>query len=318
MNRSAFSTPRCPGSLKEGFSGYSPSVLRNLFEGKKVFHVLEQSESELLHSEVPDPTDASIKAFRMALVKNVLQPSLSGDYLLRTVSDEFTNQRFNLEKPANIHGCLQLASQIFEMDVVPNALIFFKTGKPALICRYFPKLSTFQNLEELRKVYESHQRPVKSYLQLLEFYASLASAKMLVREHVYKWIVFSWLVGNAGAHTKTTGMVKLKSGDFMNAPLFESGCSRIHALTPELALPGGLYDGDKSTPEYRENGFYTRHEFTILGEKAGLMSHRIEKILDNFVSLKGSVSALINKAFLPAECIAIFNHTFSERISRLK
>ena len=30
----------CPGTLKEGFDTYSPSTLRNVFDGKKVSHIL--------------------------------------------------------------------------------------------------------------------------------------------------------------------------------------------------------------------------------------------------------------------------------------
>ena len=30
----------CPGTLSEGFTSYSPSCLRNLFNGKKVNHIL--------------------------------------------------------------------------------------------------------------------------------------------------------------------------------------------------------------------------------------------------------------------------------------
>ncbi len=30
----------CPGTLAEGYSTYSPSCLRNLFNGKKVNHIL--------------------------------------------------------------------------------------------------------------------------------------------------------------------------------------------------------------------------------------------------------------------------------------
>lgn len=39
----------CPGTLAEGFSTYSPGCLRNLFNGKKVNHILpyiQQQQSE--------------------------------------------------------------------------------------------------------------------------------------------------------------------------------------------------------------------------------------------------------------------------------
>jgi serine/threonine-protein kinase HipA len=36
----------CPGTLAEGFSTYSPSCLRKLFNGKKVSHVLSYDQPQ--------------------------------------------------------------------------------------------------------------------------------------------------------------------------------------------------------------------------------------------------------------------------------
>jgi serine/threonine-protein kinase HipA len=37
----------CPGTLAEGFSTYSPGCLRNLFNGKKVNHLLPYDQPQL-------------------------------------------------------------------------------------------------------------------------------------------------------------------------------------------------------------------------------------------------------------------------------
>jgi hypothetical protein len=39
----------CPGTLAEGFNTYSPGCLRNLFDGKKVSHVLPYEPPEQLN-----------------------------------------------------------------------------------------------------------------------------------------------------------------------------------------------------------------------------------------------------------------------------
>jgi serine/threonine-protein kinase HipA len=36
----------CPGTLAEGFTTYSPSCLRNMFNGKKVNHILPYEQAQ--------------------------------------------------------------------------------------------------------------------------------------------------------------------------------------------------------------------------------------------------------------------------------
>ncbi|MBL0339827.1 MAG: hypothetical protein IPP71_02285 [Bacteroidetes bacterium] len=126
MNKSYYATPRCPGTLKEGFESYNPSTLRGLFLGRSVFHVLPEPPLgiEWEKAQINGPHFGGQQWYRVQLIKNQLVPDLNGGWLLKTVSPGTSDVRFPMEQAGNEHLCLQLASQVFDIETIPNALIF--------------------------------------------------------------------------------------------------------------------------------------------------------------------------------------------------
>jgi serine/threonine-protein kinase HipA len=139
-----------------------------------------------------------------------------------------------------------------------------------------------------------------------------------MKERFFSQLVFSWLIANASAYMKNFGVVQTSRGDYVMAPLFNMLCTRLHELGPELAAPGGLFEGDRDTSEFREYGHYTRNEFIAFALRSGIMKVRAEKILDQFVEGAAKANELINRAFLPEEARNIIRYNFMERLSRLK
>ena len=319
MNRAGLWAPRCPGTLKDGFDTYCPATLRKLFGGKKVFHVLEASFSEKEWSAAKIPGDhfGSQQWFRIKQVKNQLLPDRKGTLILKTVFPNTSALRFHMEQPGNEHFCLQLATQVFQLETINNALIFFPDGQPALILETFSPAQSFVDFETLQHQSGS-AKPVSSYRQLATLIDSTCAASVIAKERFFSQVIFSWIIANASAYAKNMGMVKTTRADYTTAPIFTAMCTRLHELGPELAMSGGLFEGDKNTPEFRENGSYSRNEFTAFGNRIGLMPARIEKILDHFVAGKEPAEQLIERAFLPNEAKAILRFNISERLMRLK
>jgi len=318
MNKAAFAAPRCPGTLKEGLSTYCPATLRKLFSGKQVFHVLNESFSEKVWrpAQIQGAHFGGQQWFRMRQEKNQLVPDKSGVFILKTVFHGGSSMRFHMEQPGNEHLCLQLASQVFQMETFENALIFFPDGQPAVISNFFSTTNGFMNFETLQQ--KISDKPISNYRQMALLIDTFCAASMIAKERLFIQVVFEWLIGNSDAQSKNFGVVKTIRGDDTTAPLFNSICTRLHELGPELALSGGLFEGDKHTPEFRENGSYTRNEFTAFGNRIGMLSHRIEKVLNDFVSRKENALQLIDHAFLPDEAKAIVRFNFLERLNRLK
>jgi serine/threonine-protein kinase HipA len=319
MNKAAFAAPRCPGTLKEGYSTYCPATLRSLFNGKQVFHVLQESCSEKAWkaAQIPGEHFGGQQWFRMKQVKNQLFPDKGGMLLLKTVFPGGSSLRFHMEQSGNEHFCMQLASQVFHLETIDNALIFFPDGQPALICRYFSSADGFIDFNSLQQRDKSG-KSISSYRQLGLITDSKCAAATIAKEHLFSQVIFTWMIADAGAKAKNFGLIKTTRSDYTMAPVFSARCTRLHELGPELALTGGLYEGDKNTPEFSENGCYTRNEFTTFGHRIGLLPHRIGKIIDGFVAGKENAEKLLEHAFLPNEAKAIIKFNITERLMRLK
>jgi serine/threonine-protein kinase HipA len=157
-----------------------------------------------------------------------------------------------------------------------------------------------------------------TYQQIAILIDHFVAASMIMKERFFSQLIFSFLIANALEHMKNFGLVKTSRNDFVMAPLFNMLCTRLHELGPELAAPGGLYEGDCDTPEFREYGHYTRNEFTAFGRRIGIAPARVEKILDQFVKENNQANELIDQAFLPMEAKNIIRYNFMERSYRLK
>ncbi len=330
MNKSNYAAPRCPGTLKDDFDTYNPSTIRSLFNGKRVFHVLPDPAIGIAwdNAAVNEPHFGGQQWFRMTLKKNVLHPDPKGGWMLKTVFSGEGNVNFPLEQAANEHLCLQLANQVFDLETVPNALIFFPDGQPALICKYLNSVYPQNNylegyidfVELMNTTYkEMSGRMTREYSfqHLAVLIDKLVSASTIAKERFFSQVVFTWLVSNGEAHLKNYGLVKTDRSDFVMAPMMNVICTQIHKPGPEISAPGGLFIGDRNTSEFREYGHYTRNEFSDFGERIGLLPNRIDKILNKFTEGRILAVELIEKAFLPDEIKSTFRYFLLERLSRL-
>src|ERR1035437_6463870 len=135
----------CPGTLAEGFDTYSPTCLRNLFNGKKVSHILpfespQKSEKDIdLFME--NTTHISISGvqqkYSLIQEKNLLRftnAEEQGTHILKPIPALL--KKINMI-PANEHLTMQIARQVYGINTAENALIFFRDGTPAYITRRF-------------------------------------------------------------------------------------------------------------------------------------------------------------------------------------
>ena len=135
----------CPGTLAEGFSTYSPGCLRNMFNGKKVSHILpyehhQQSErvAELfMENRIRISISGVQEKLSLILEKNVLRLTKEGEqgtYILKPIPRDLKKVD---QVPANEHLTMQIARQVYRLNTAENAMIFFKNGSPAYITKRF-------------------------------------------------------------------------------------------------------------------------------------------------------------------------------------
>ena len=133
----------CPGTLAEGFTTYSPSCLRNLFNAKKVSHILPyeqpQQSEEVTELFIENRKRISISGVQekssLILEKNHLRLTKEGEqgnYILKPIPRDLKKVD---QVPANEHLTMQIAKQVYGLQTAENAIIFFKNGTPAYITK---------------------------------------------------------------------------------------------------------------------------------------------------------------------------------------
>jgi serine/threonine-protein kinase HipA len=318
-------TPRCPGTLKEGFSTYSPSILRNLLKGRKVNHVLPYTAADLqqdpwISCQIKGEHPGGQLWFRISLVKNKLKPDPNGDYIFKTAGPS-SSFRFHLEQAGNEHLTLRIVDQVFKLNAVQSAMIFLEDGQPALFCRNIDFEPGFINFYDLLSK-TGIKKPISindfEYSQLAVLFDRYVAAALIQKNRFYRQVIFQYLIANGNAGLDQYGFIKTTQGDYVLAPLYNSFCTRLHHLDRDLAARGGLYPGDTHSPEFRENGHYSRKEFLELGFRMGIDRDHGNRIIDYFTSKTDQVDNLIEKSFINEEAKKNYRYQYYERLSRLR
>ena len=316
----------CPGSLKENFSTYSSSVLKKMFDGRKVNPILNYTspaDRKDKSSFNQNQTHISISGFQekysLILDGNELRltnENESGQYILKPISDLPKNSEF---APANEHLTMQIAKQIFKIETAENALIFFKDGSPAYITKRFDydangeKLAVedFASLLQKSPATDGEQYKYEgSYLELFDALKIYVPAWKVETPKLFTLIIFNYLFSNGDAHLKNFSLIETKQGDFKLSPAYDLLNTKIHIEDSEFALKDGLLPKSISKGKIIDQLF-------VLGENAGITEKSIIKVIQNLTSKEDKVEDLISKSYLSEKLKRNYLQNYQRKLKRL-
>lgn len=324
-----------PGSLKKGASGYSLAVLKKMFNGQKVSPILpypppSSPKKKKIFNE--NQTHISISGFqeKYSLIlegKNLrlTKKDEHGQYILKPISDLPKNNEF---APANEHLTMQIAQQVFKMEVAENALIFFEDGSPAYITKRFDRLEnstlTGNNKENKLAVEDfasllqkspathgDHYKYEGNYFELFEGLKEYLPAWKVEAPKLFTLILFNYLFSNGDAHIKNFSVIETQQGDQKLSPAYDLLNTRIHIKDSKFALKEGLLPRSISKGNDLQ-------QFILLGEKAEIPKKTIHKIIGNLTSNQGKVDLLIDHSFLNETLKRNYRQAYQGRLKRLK
>jgi serine/threonine-protein kinase HipA len=324
----------CPGSLKEGFYTYSGAVLKRMFDGKKVHHVLPfpspDTEGPEQEKFIENRKRISISGVQeklsLILVKNKLRltdPGEQGQYILKPIPRDIKKVS---QVPANEHLTMQIARQVYNIPTAENALIFFDNDKPAYLTRRFDiKPTGGKYLQEdfasiAGKTKDNAGEDFKydySYLELGELIAKHISAEEVELEKFFKLVTFNYLFSNGDAHLKNFSLIESPDGDFIMSPAYDLVCTHIHVDDPPMALKNGLSPDSFDHPSFSALGFYGYDDFLSFGFKLGLKESRVVKILDLMRTEKELVHELIDHSYLDNDTKHLYRNYYKDKLMRL-
>ncbi|TSA30728.1 MAG: type II toxin-antitoxin system HipA family toxin [Ignavibacteriales bacterium] len=320
----------CPSCLKEGYETFCNPCLKKLFNGKKVSHILPFSQPEfnavrLSQSERLSISGIQIKhSIKLEKLKLVLT-DIGGEYILKPTPIGTLNYLEAI--PANEHLTMQLASQLFEINIPPNAFMQFEDKKPAYIVKRFDVLPDGTKLlqedfaQVAGKTEDNSGKNYKydfSYEGIAELMKKYVNAYPIEIERFYSLVIFNYLVSNGDAHLKNFSVFRnIEFGDYILTPAYDLLNTSIHIPNEgDTALE--LFKDDFMTESFKYGTKYAKDDFYEFGIKIGISKTRIEKIYGKFLNKEKSIDILIKKSFLPDELKEKYFDSVLRRLKRLE
>jgi serine/threonine-protein kinase HipA len=324
----------CPGTLAEGFSTYSPICLKNVFDGKKVSHVLPyelspQKEEEFnLFMENRERISISGVQVKLSLImeNNTLRLTREGEqgtYILKPIPIDLKKVD---QVPANEHLTMQIAKQVYGINTAQNALIFFKDGSPAYITKRFDvkKEGGKWSKEDFATLAAKTKDNSGSDFKYQYSYEEIG---LLIQKYVPAWrveiekyfvlVVFNFTFSNGDAHLKNFSLLESYKGDYLLSPAYDLVNSHLHVNDSPFALNKGLFADDFKSYQYKINNYPSKEDFIEFGRRIGVLEKRIEKLLEPFLKRQALVTILINNSFLNKSCRKSYLQMFNTRRNHL-
>ncbi len=320
----------CPGCLKAGHDAFCGTCRKRLFDGKRVPFGLPFSRPAYNAAKLAVTSDRMSISGIQTKISLVLRDGRlemvesGGQYILKPIPQgEF--ERLDVV-PINEHLTMQIARQVFDIDVAENALVGFADGELAYIVRRFDvQLDGMRSLQEdfaqiAGKSEETVGRNYKydcSYEEIGDLIRRHVAAYRVDLERYFKLVVFNYLVHNGDAHTKNFSLIRAEqTGEYRLTPAYDLLNTRLH-LPNETPTALDLFKDDFETESYKANAFYAYDDFVVFAQRFGLVEKRYKRMLQSFIDGKEAVFSLIDCSRLPEECKRLYKEHVQDRVQAI-
>lgn len=318
---------RCPGTLAAGFTTYSRTCIKRVFNGSKVNHILPYASLQSNHNSEDsfeeNATRMSISGvqekFSIIQLKNKIRLTKEGEqgtHILKPIPSVSKNAD---QMPANEHLTMQIAQQVFGIETAENALIFFGNSDPAYITKRFDvvagglKLAQEDFASLAGKSPQTHGTDYKylgSYWDIFELMRENLPSYKVESLKLFKLLIFNYLFSNGDAHLKNFSIIETPQGDFKLSPAYDLLNSRIHIEDKDFALDEGLI------PARMGQGNVAK-QFRLLADYAGIPEKQKNAIMALMVSKTEQVTTLINASFLKDRIKRSYLQTYQLKLKKL-
>lgn len=302
----------CPGTLAEGFTTYSKTCLKNVFNNKKVSHILPYYPSHISEEDAEIFRENRLRIsisgvqekLSIILDKNKLRLTNAGEqgtHILKPIPRDLKNVD---QVPANENLTMQIAKQVYGMNTAENVVIFFKNGEIAYITKRFDvkKDGTKLGIEDFAtlagKTAENTGPDFKyqySYEELAELIHKYVPAYIVEIEKFFVQIVFNYLFSNGDAHLKNFSILESPYGDYFLSPVYDLINTRMHVNDTDFALTNGLFKDSFQSNAYKNT---TIDDFMEFGVRIRIQESRINKLLSPFMEKQPVIEELTKRSFL--------------------
>ncbi len=321
----------CPSTLATGFDKYSPAAIRKLFGGKRVSCVLDfdnDADSIELAESINQISVSGVQEKLSAIVENgkvILTPTgVQGTYIIKP-APAYKHLRYRTLIPANEHLTMQIAKQIYKINVAENGLLIFANGEMGYITKRFDIDANGKKIgqEDFSSIAQKSSSTHGTNFKYTGSYEDIAT---LLKQNVSAWkvevsklftlIVFNYLFCNGDAHLKNFSLQLSPNGDYILSPAYDLMNTSIHVQDEDFALEGGLFPTSEYSDIYRKTGHPCKEDFITFANRIGVLPKKRDAIIEMFSAHNPLVEELIGRSFLDDRTKRIYLRSYKERLSR--
>lgn len=322
---------KCNGCYKEVKEGYCLTCRKLMFDGLRIPSVLsfDSPDDENLykfqsHSKRLSISGVQLKYSIKLFNKELVLTETGGQFIIKPIPP--VKQFAYIDSiPENEHLTMQIASQVFNIPVAPNVLIYFKDGSPAYLTKRFDIRPTggkyqqedFAQLSRKKSKTDGvNYKYAGSYEDIGKLIQQFVPASIVASERFFMLIAFNYVFSNGDAHLKNFSLISNYEGEYQLSPAYDLLSTIIHSPgESDTALQ--LYDGDHDSPTYSKYGYYGRDNFLELAKRLCILPQRAERMLNQFINKKNVVIQMINHSLLNEEVKEIYLGNLEDKLGRV-
>ena len=322
---------RCHCCLNETENDFCRSCSQRLFSKANFSAMLKFTLSSIAQGTNQNTRRISISGaqakYSLRIVSKELEPTdNNGTYILKPA----TNMQFKLfaDMPANEHITMQMAKQIFKLNVAESALLRFTTGEYTYLTKRFDIRNDGSKIlqEDLAQTaglssdangsnfkYES-----LSYEEIAYILKQHVSASPIAIEQFFKVLLFNYLVCNGDAHIKNFSIYSPhQDGVYELTPAYDLINTSLHADGFRTALDLFKDEENYNGKFFKDNGFYGASDFLEFARRIGIVEKRAQKFILDITAHIPEMDEMLDKSFLSDEAKVLYKERIRDRAKAL-
>jgi len=322
---------RCHCCLKETENDFCRSCSQRLFSKANFSAMLKFTLPSIAQGTNQNTRRISISGaqakYSLRIISKELEPTdNNGTYILKPA----TNMQFRLfaDMPANEHITMQMAKQIFKLNVAESALLQFTTGEYTYLTKRFDIRNDGSKIlqEDLAQTaglssdangsnfkYES-----LSYEEIADILKLHVSASPIAIEHFFRTLLFNYLVCNGDAHIKNFSLYcPHQDGVYELTPAYDLINTSLHADDFRTALDLFKDEENYNGKFLKDNGFYGASDFLEFARRIGIVEKRAKKFILDITAHIPEMDEMLDKSFLSDEAKAQYKESIRDRAKAL-
>ena len=322
---------RCHCCLKETENDFCRSCSQRLFSKANFSAMLKFTLPSIAQGTNQNTRRISISGaqakYSLRIVSKELEPTdNNGTYILKPS----TNMQFRLfaDMPANEHITMQIAKQIFKLNVAESALLRFTTGEYTYLTKRFDIRNDGSKIlqEDLAQTaglssdangsnfkYES-----LSYEEIAYILKQHVSASPIAVEQFFKVLLFNYLVCNGDAHIKNFSIYSPhQDGVYELTPAYDLINTSLHADDFRTALDLFKDEENYNGKFFKDNGFYGASDFLEFARRIGIVEKRAQKFILDITAHIPEMDEMLDKSFLSDEAKVLYKERIRDRAKAL-